>query len=89
MVYNNCQEIIDLIKGENKLTFLIGAGCSFNPPSNLPTGKLMMEELIKYFCYKPVQNDLLELLNNNKIRFEKFMELVKSNFDSKLKILEL
>lgn len=88
MGYENYQEIFDLIKRGNDLAFLIGAGCSYNPLSNLPTGKLMMEGLIEYFCYEPVQNDLLTLLYKDKIRFENFIELVQNNFDPKLKILE-
>jgi hypothetical protein len=42
--------IKDLIKPDAKLTFLVGAGCSVDPPSNLPAGKTMIEAIIKYSC---------------------------------------
>ncbi|GAH19880.1 unnamed protein product, partial [marine sediment metagenome] len=38
----------DLITEKGKLTFLIGAGCSVDPPSCQPAGKTMMNMYIKW-----------------------------------------
>ena len=42
--------INDLLNENEKLTFLVGAGCSVDPPSCLPMGRQMMEAVIKYTC---------------------------------------
>ena len=39
--------INDLLNENEKLTFLVGAGCSVDPPSCLPMGRQMMEAVIK------------------------------------------
>ncbi|MFX1238246.1 MAG: hypothetical protein ACFFAS_11150 [Promethearchaeota archaeon] len=40
----------DLLRNETKLTFLIGAGCSTDAPSYLPTARSMMDAIIQYAC---------------------------------------
>ena len=39
----------DLIENE-QLLFLVGAGCSIDAPSCLPSGWSMMEAIIRYIC---------------------------------------
>ncbi|MFX1373054.1 MAG: hypothetical protein ACFFCE_14470 [Promethearchaeota archaeon] len=45
MILSNLK-INDLINDNEKLTFLVGAGCSVSAPSCLPAGHAMMEELL-------------------------------------------
>ena len=42
--------INNLITPDAKLTFLVGTGCSVDPPSCLPAGRAMMEAIIDYTC---------------------------------------
>ena len=74
----------DLIKGE-KLTFLVGAGCSVDSPSCLPTGKEMIEAIIRYTCAKSEVEKLLRLKN---LRLEQLLELIRECLDKKLKIID-
>ena len=48
--------IKDLITPEAKLTFLVGAGCSRDPPSCLPTSHEMMKAIINYTCIESEKN---------------------------------
>ena len=63
--------IRDLLTTESKLTFLVGAGCSTDPPSCLPTGKEMMKAIIKYSCAEP---EIERILKIKDFRFEQLVE---------------
>ncbi|MFX0033584.1 MAG: tetratricopeptide repeat protein [Candidatus Hermodarchaeota archaeon] len=86
--------IKDLITPDAKLTFLVGAGCSVDPPSNLPTGKTMMEALIRYTCAESEIDKLLgkeELEDGGKLeglRFEQLVEIIRDRLDPELKIID-
>ena len=54
-------KIKDLFGKGNKLTFLIGAGCSVDTPSNVPDGNEIKEELIKYFCAESEIENILKI----------------------------
>ncbi|GAJ14386.1 unnamed protein product [marine sediment metagenome] len=47
----------DLIENK-KLTFLIGAGCSIDKPSSLPSGEEMMNAIIEFSCHKAFIDDI-------------------------------
>ena len=64
-------KIEDLFKAENKLTFLVGAGCSVDPPSCLPDGHKMMDAIIRYTCAETEIDKILEL---KELRFEGLVE---------------
>jgi len=66
-------------------TFLVGAGCSIDPPSCLPAGREMITAIIRYSCAKPEVKNLLEL---KELRFEQIVEIVRDNLDHELKIID-
>ena len=88
MILNNISEFIDILNNSTELTFLVGAGCSIESPSNLPGGTQMMEEIIKYSCCESEINTLLEVIRKNEIRFESLIEIIQHNYDKNLKTLE-
>ena len=74
----------DVIKNE-KLTFLVGAGCSTESPSNLPSGREMIDEIIKYTCDESEIENLFQLKS---IRFEALVEIVRDRLDKNLRIID-
>ena len=77
--------IKDLITSDAKLTFLVGAGCSTDPPSCLPIGKKMMKSVIEFTCTESEINKILGLDN---LRFEQLVEIVRDHLDKDLKIID-
>jgi tetratricopeptide (TPR) repeat protein len=75
----------ELFNEERKLTFLIGAGCSIDPPSCLPAGKKMMEAIIKFSCG---ESEIENILNLSNLRFEQLVEVVREHLDSDLKLID-
>ena len=59
----------DIIADNDKLTFLVGAGCSVDPPSCLPAGRAMMEYIIRFTC---PQSEIPKLLSLDQLRFEQY-----------------
>ena len=80
--------LIKILSDNNNLSFLIGAGCSTDSPSCLPSVKEMMRALIDYFCIESKKKTLYELVNTNIIRFEALIESIQVNFDKELKIID-
>ncbi len=80
--------IKDLFSDNSKLTFLVGAGCSADPPSCLPMGHTMMEAIIKYTCAESEIKKLLNLVESRKLRFEWLMEIISDNLDKEFKIID-
>ncbi|MFX1570806.1 MAG: tetratricopeptide repeat protein [Promethearchaeota archaeon] len=74
-----------LLKDGQKYIFIAGAGCSINPPSNLPSSTKMMEEIIKFTC---AESEIENISNLKGLRFETFLEIIRNQFDHDLKILE-
>jgi len=72
-----------LIQDKN-LTYLIGAGCSINKPSRLPTGKEMMEAIIEYSCHQNFKVDIENLINDKELRFEQLVEIFIELLDKNL-----
>jgi len=87
-------KIDDLITLDAKLTFLVGAGCSVDPPSNLPAGKAMMDAIITYTCAESEIDKLLgnvELSDGKKLeglRFEQLIEIIGDELDPDLKVID-
>jgi len=77
--------LIKLLRESKKLTFLVGAGCSVDPPSNLSTAKSMMKAIIEYSCPK---SEIQKVLNINELRFEELVELFRDILDPDLTILD-
>ena len=77
--------IQDLFTKNAKLTFLIGAGCSVDAPSNLAAGRKMMEAIINYTCAESEKEKLLQL---KQLRFEQLVEIIRDNLDPELKVID-
>ncbi len=82
---NKVTSIKDLFTQGPNLTFLVGAGCSIDPPSCLPAGQAMMESIIKYCC---AESEIENLLNLEDLRFEGLIETLRDYLDSDLKIID-
>ncbi|MBD3229881.1 MAG: hypothetical protein GF329_16990 [Candidatus Lokiarchaeota archaeon] len=74
-----------LLLNKEPKTFLIGAGCSIDPPSNLPAGRSMMEAIIKTICSK---SEISKILQIDGLRFEELVEILRDYLDPELKIIE-
>ena len=77
--------IKDLFTDGTKLTFLVGAGCSVDPPSCLPAGHPMMKAMINYTCAASEREKILEL---KELRFEQLVEIIRDSLDPELKIID-
>ena len=77
--------IRDLINEEEKLTFLVGAGCSVDAPSCLPAGRKMIEDIVKYTC---AESEIQKILDREELRFEQLIEIVRNILDKELKIID-
>lgn len=75
----------DILDKNGNLVFLIGAGVSMNPPSNLPSARTISKVLLEYM----VPAKYLEFISNHEgLRYEEIIEHVMSSFDKELRIME-
>ena len=73
MDMNDVQLSIEELLGEDqKLTFLIGAGCSVDKPSNQPDGRAMMEAMIQFACDEA---EIKHISGLEDLRFEALVEI--------------
>jgi len=77
--------IKDLITPEAKLTFLVGAGCSIDPPSCLPDGKTMMDAIIDYTC---AESEIDKIKKLEGLRFEQLVEILSERLDPELNVID-
>jgi len=77
--------IKDFITPEAKLTFLVGAGCSVDPPSCLSAGRAMMDAIIDYTC---AESEIEGIKKLKKLRFEALVEIIRDRLDPDLKIID-
>ncbi|MFX1294236.1 MAG: tetratricopeptide repeat protein [Promethearchaeota archaeon] len=75
----------NIFKKDKSLTFLIGAGCSHEPPSNLPLGREMIDALIHYTC---LESEFEKLLTLEGLRFEALVEIVRDCLDKDLRLID-
>jgi len=78
-------KIKDLFGKEEKLTFLIGAGCSVGSPSTVPDGNTIKKELINYFC---AESEIENILKIEDLKLEQLISIIYSNLDEDLKIVD-
>ncbi|MFX1589198.1 MAG: tetratricopeptide repeat protein, partial [Promethearchaeota archaeon] len=72
--------------GDNqKLTFLVGAGVSFEAPSQLPSPHEFMKTIIKYIC---TPSEIQNLIDTKYLRFENLIEIVRDIIDHDLNLLD-
>ena len=77
--------INNLLGRDQKLTFLIGAGCSVDSPSCQPAGRSMMEAMIKFTC---AESEIGKILNIRGLRYEALIEIIRDILDQKLNIID-
>ncbi len=77
--------IQDIFTANKNLTFLVGAGCSIDPPSCLPAGRSMMEAMLKFAC---AESELETILNIKELRFEALVEILRDFVDPKFRIID-
>ncbi len=78
-------KINSLLGNSQKLTFLVGAGCSVDAPSCQPAGRSMMDAMIKFTC---AESEVENLLKIKELRFEALVEIIRDNLDPELKIID-
>lgn len=71
-----------------QLVLLVGAGCSLDPPSNLPAGKQMMNQIIKFGCDEEFFEILKKKIDSLEIRFELLVELFQKHIDYEKGLIE-
>jgi tetratricopeptide (TPR) repeat protein len=74
-----------LFDKNEKYTFLAGAGISIDPPSNIPSARTMVKQLLNIFA---VPEDVDELLKIDLLRYEMIVEQIQNFFDKDLKFLD-
>ena len=78
-------KIENLIQKDNNLVFLVGAGCSIDPPSCQTAGNTMMNLVLKFSCAKSEYEKILPI---DSLRFETIMQIFQQCRDEKLKIID-
>ena len=67
----------DLLEEGKIFTFLAGAGCSINQPSNLLGSTQLKNEIIKFTCAKSEIESICEIEG---LRFEILLEIIRNLF---------
>ena len=75
----------DLFSETRIYTFLVGAGISMDPPSCVPSARMFVHELFKY--YAP-EEEIETLSSFETLRYEFLVEKVQNLFDKELKFLD-
>ncbi|HUW90290.1 MAG TPA: tetratricopeptide repeat protein [Candidatus Nanopelagicaceae bacterium] len=82
----NQEEILkDLFSEKKVYTFLVGAGISMDPPSNLPSARMFVKGLFKY--YAP-EEEIEKLSSLDSLRYEFLVEKTQNLFDKDIKFLD-
>jgi tetratricopeptide (TPR) repeat protein len=80
-------DIQKLISTDQKLTFLVGAGISINPPSNLSSARGIMKDIIRFCCPEDAIEYLLTDQMLNRIRYEYILQHFRNEIDSDMKFM--
>lgn len=79
------EDIESLFTPKRNYTFLVGAGISMDPPSNMPSARQIVKGLLE-LC-TPVE-EIENLLSLDMLRFELVVEKIQDVFDGELKFLD-
>lgn len=74
-------KIEELFPSDEQYTFLVGAGISMNPPSNLASARAIVRDLLE-LCGPEEEVD--ELLEVRGLRYELIVEIIQDMFDENL-----
>ncbi|MBN1799888.1 MAG: tetratricopeptide repeat protein [Candidatus Lokiarchaeota archaeon] len=75
----------ELLNKQEKITFLVGAGCSMEAPSRLPSAREFVKALVS-MCAPPEENDAI--LSLQALRYEAIVEIVEKLIDKQLIFLD-
>ncbi len=78
-------DLEDLFLKRTDLTFLVGAGCSVDPPSCLPSGRGMMDAIIDYTCD---ESEIATVRSVEGLRFEALVEIIRDGLDEELRLID-
>lgn len=79
------EKLKSILSDEKEYTFLLGAGISMNPPSNLPSARQIVKDLISLFAPSQEINKILEIEG---LRYEMVVEGIEEYIDSNLNFLD-
>ena len=75
----------DILDPTENLVFLIGAGVSMNPPSNLPSARIISKTLLEYL----IPSKYVDFVSNHEgLRYEEIIEHVMTSYDKELSFME-
>ncbi|MBN1217262.1 MAG: tetratricopeptide repeat protein [Candidatus Lokiarchaeota archaeon] len=74
-----------LLNKNDKFVFLVGAGCSMDPPSRLPSALEFVREIVT-FCAPPEEFETI--MNLNSLKYEAIVEIVEKRIDRDLIFLD-
>jgi tetratricopeptide (TPR) repeat protein len=74
----------DIIESKN-LVYFAGAGCSVDPPSNLPPASQLIIQIVKFLCPKA---EVRKILNLREFRLESLLGILTRTLDNDLDILK-
>ena len=81
----NAPEFSDLFSENRLYTYLVGAGISMDPPSCIPSARMFVHELFKYYVPK---EEIEALSSLESLRYELLVEKIQNLFDKELKFLD-
>ncbi|TFG17000.1 MAG: tetratricopeptide repeat protein [Promethearchaeota archaeon] len=81
MVETYDEGIDDILYTSNKYAFLVGAGISMNPPSNLPSARQIVKGLLEKLI---VSEEVENILNIPDLRYEMIVEQLQKYIDPNL-----
>ena len=79
------ENIESLFTPKRRYTFLVGAGISMDPPTNMPSARQIVRDLLE-LCAPP--EEVEDLLSLEMLRYELVIEKIKDVFDKELKFLD-
>lgn len=77
--------INEILPPKTLYTFLVGAGISMNPPSNIPSARQFVSSLLHYYAPPEEIDNILQIEN---LRYEFLVELIQNIFDPDLHFLD-
>ncbi len=76
---------MSLLNKNDEFVFLVGAGCSMEPPSRLPSALEFVRGIVT-FCAPP--EEFGTIMNLNRLKYEAIVEIVEKRIDRDLKFLD-
>ncbi len=78
-------DLVSILRDNNDLIFLAGAGISMDPPASLPSARQMMDAIIEYGAPTTVKINLLQI---SALRYEYLIEIFHTYYDPAFKLMD-